>query len=177
MKPIRTPHTTAVFKLPGGTEENDMPVEQGTDGGDEDVPVLRSTWALTDEERRWIADGGMVELVIFGTGHPPVAMHAVDKSWNVLCTSGEVEPPEQTPDYRALLARAAHIAEHLFAMIDRQAWRDTGGDDGQGHYEGEYRAAKIEEEIRSWKEVVKCPECQDRGEVPVTPGQPGDGSH
>jgi hypothetical protein len=46
--------------------------------------------------------------------------------------------------------RARHLAKHLFQMIDRDTWRATGGDDGQGHYEGDYRAASIEEEIRSW---------------------------
>ena len=47
--------------------------------------------------------------------------------------------------------KARHLASHLFQMIDRETWRATGGDDGQGHYEGEYRAAGIEEEIRSWQ--------------------------
>ena len=46
--------------------------------------------------------------------------------------------------------RARNLAKHLFQMIDRETWRATGGDDGQGHYEGDYRAANIEEEIRSW---------------------------
>ena len=47
--------------------------------------------------------------------------------------------------------RARYLAKHLFQMIDRETWRATGGDDGQGHYEGDYRAAGIEEEIRSWQ--------------------------
>jgi hypothetical protein len=46
--------------------------------------------------------------------------------------------------------RARFIAAHLFQMIDREAWRASGGDDGQGHYEGEYHAAQLEEEIRAW---------------------------
>lgn len=46
--------------------------------------------------------------------------------------------------------RARHLAKHLFQMVEPQAWRDSGGDDGQGHYEGDYHAAKVEEEIRSW---------------------------
>jgi hypothetical protein len=88
VKPIKTPHTTTMFKLVGGGPENDLPVEQGFNGGKEDEPVLRSTWELTDEERRIIAEGGMIELVIFGVGTPPVAIHVVDKSWNVLRTAG-----------------------------------------------------------------------------------------
>lgn len=46
--------------------------------------------------------------------------------------------------------RARHLAKHLFQMIDRQAWRDSGGDDSQGHYEGDCHAERTEEEIRSW---------------------------
>jgi len=46
--------------------------------------------------------------------------------------------------------RARHLAKHLFAMVTLEQWRDTGGDDGQGHYEGDYRAAELEEEILSW---------------------------
>jgi len=48
------------------------------------------------------------------------------------------------------LERAAFVAERLFQMIPEQAWRDSGGDDGQGHYEGDYRAAQTLQEIKSW---------------------------
>jgi hypothetical protein len=65
--------------------------------------------------------------------------------------------PNLTGDLRAdamrlllLLERAAYIAEHLFQMIDPQTWRDSGGDDGQGHYEGDYWAEQTWEEIESW---------------------------
>lgn len=47
--------------------------------------------------------------------------------------------------------RARHLAKHLFLMVDQKAWRDSGGDDGQGHYEGDYHAERIGEEIRSWE--------------------------
>lgn len=46
--------------------------------------------------------------------------------------------------------RARHLTRHLFQMTTLEQWRDTGGDDGQGHYEGDYRAAELEEEILSW---------------------------
>jgi hypothetical protein len=36
-------------------------------------------------------------------------------------------------------------------MIDRATWQGAGGDDGQGHYEGEYWAEQMEQEIASWK--------------------------
>jgi len=46
------------------------------------------------------------------------------------------------------LARATHLAEHLWQMVDSETWRDTGGDDGQGHYEGDYHAEQTREEIQ-----------------------------
>lgn len=45
------------------------------------------------------------------------------------------------------LRRAVYLAEHLWRMVPREVWRDTGGDDGQGHYEGDYRADKVREEL------------------------------
>jgi hypothetical protein len=51
------------------------------------------------------------------------------------------------------VARARHLAKHLFQMIPPDAWRETGGDDGQGHYEGDYRAEQLADEIRSWDEA------------------------
>jgi hypothetical protein len=48
------------------------------------------------------------------------------------------------------LKRAAYVAEHLMQMIDRETWLASGGDDGQGHYEGDYREAQIALEIREW---------------------------
>ena len=76
MKPTATPHTDTVFKLPGGTDENDLPVTVY----DEDLggPCLGSTWVPTDEEREAIALGANVELIVFGQGHPPVAMRLAD---------------------------------------------------------------------------------------------------
>lgn len=52
------------------------------------------------------------------------------------------------------IARAAYVAEHLVAMMDRDAWRATGGDDGQGHYEGDYHAEKVDAEIKEWRALA-----------------------
>lgn len=57
--------------------------------------------------------------------------------------------------YRAALARAAFVAEHLMQMIDPQTWRDTGGDDSQGHYEGDYHADATAAEISEWKAMTE----------------------
>lgn len=39
------------------------------------------------------------------------------------------------------------LAENLFQMIPPEIWRDHGGDDGQGHYEGDYRAEQVQHEL------------------------------
>lgn len=49
------------------------------------------------------------------------------------------------------LDRAIEIAERLFQMVPEETWRDAGGDDGQGHYEGEARAAAIREELEAMR--------------------------
>jgi len=72
MNPVRTEFSNANFKLVGGTEENDLPVERTVDL--EGNPVIVSMWKLTDEERLNIMYGADVRLVVWGTGHPPVAL-------------------------------------------------------------------------------------------------------
>lgn len=43
--------------------------------------------------------------------------------------------------------RLLFIAEHLFQMVPREIWRDHGGDDQQGHYEGDYHAEQTRVEL------------------------------
>lgn len=52
------------------------------------------------------------------------------------------------------LKRLLWIAEHLFQMIPQQVWRDSGGDDGQGHYEGDYHAEQLQQELKELREFV-----------------------
>lgn len=72
MKPRRFPAANKVFRLLGGNEDNDLWVEQATftDG----TPYIRSVWELTDEERRQVAEGHNICLVVVGMGTPPVQM-------------------------------------------------------------------------------------------------------
>lgn len=72
MRARRFPMANAVYSLVGGTEDNDLWVEQGetVDG----TPYLRSVWDLTDNERQEVADGHNICLVVIGTGTPPVQM-------------------------------------------------------------------------------------------------------
>lgn len=69
MRPRRTPTSNKVFRLPGGNEDNDLWCDQDLDG-----PTITSTWELDDAEREQIAAGGTLDLTIWGTGHPPVAL-------------------------------------------------------------------------------------------------------
>lgn len=76
MKPRRTIHSDMVLSLPGGTEDNDLWAQrdQYVDGS----PLIRSCWVPTDDERRAIAAGANIELIVWGIRHPPVAMDVVD---------------------------------------------------------------------------------------------------
>jgi hypothetical protein len=72
MKVISTPYTNVVFRLPGGTDDNNLPVFVGDNEQGEKVIV--STWELDDEERAAIAQGATISLVVWGEGTPPVAL-------------------------------------------------------------------------------------------------------
>ena len=71
MRPRKTPTTNSVFELAGGNEDNTLFVEALAIDGQ---PVMVSVWDLTNEEREAIASNGMVELIVWGTQHPPVGL-------------------------------------------------------------------------------------------------------
>jgi hypothetical protein len=75
LKARRTHLSNQVFQLPGGNEDNDLWVYLDEQDGS---PLIRSTWVPTDEERARIAAGENIELIVWGEGHPPVAMGVVD---------------------------------------------------------------------------------------------------
>jgi hypothetical protein len=56
-----------------------------------------------------------------------------------------------------LAADVLWLAEHLFQMISRETWRATGGDDGQGHYEGDYRAEFVETQLQDARAALRVP--------------------
>lgn len=72
MKPAETEQTNFTFKLPGGTEENDLPVCMTHDT--DNNPVILSTWVPTDDERKAIAAGANIELREWGTRPAPVSI-------------------------------------------------------------------------------------------------------
>jgi hypothetical protein len=77
MNPRRTPSSNQVFRLPGGTEDNDLWVRR--DHHEDGSPLIRSTWELSDQEREEITAGANVELIVWGAGTPPVALRTTDE--------------------------------------------------------------------------------------------------
>lgn len=71
MNPRRTPDSNTVFRLVGGTEDNDLWVEKRID---DHHPVIVSVWELTGAERDDITHGANIELTVWGDGTPPVAL-------------------------------------------------------------------------------------------------------
>jgi len=92
MKPIRTAFTNRLFKLEGGTEENDLPVEACEDEAEN--TILVSTWELSVDERLKIWKGAKVELLVWGTEHPPVAIRIANRE-------NEQDAPMEVPAHEA----------------------------------------------------------------------------
>ena len=61
-----------MFALAGGNEDNFLFVEAHLD--EDGHPVMTSVWELDDDERQRAAEGGTIELHVWGRGTPPVAM-------------------------------------------------------------------------------------------------------
>lgn len=55
---------------------------------------------------------------------------------------------------RVGLARAVFLAQHIHAMVDTETWRSAGGDDGQGHFEGDYWAEQVSLELRELHDLA-----------------------
>lgn len=72
MKPVKTPSTNFTYKLPGGTEANDLPCEIVADS--DGNRIIQSNWEPSEEERQAIADGATIYLMVWGNGIPPVAI-------------------------------------------------------------------------------------------------------
>jgi len=77
MRARRTVNSDKVFRLPGGNEDNDLWVEVFED--DDGYPIIASVWEPTPQERLRIAAGENVKLMVWGSGHPPVAMGVTDE--------------------------------------------------------------------------------------------------
>ena len=72
MKARRTTETNRCFVLPGGNEDNDLWVQDAVDPGGH--PVICSYWFPNDDEKQRIMNDEAIELIVWGNGHPPVAL-------------------------------------------------------------------------------------------------------
>jgi hypothetical protein len=70
VRPVVTQQSNAVFKLPGGDVDSDLPVVRAT--SQHNIPIIISTWVPDTEERAAIAAGANVELIVWGVSQPPV---------------------------------------------------------------------------------------------------------
>jgi hypothetical protein len=77
MKARRTHHTNHVFRLPGGTEDNDLWTYVLID--ETGNPILCSVWEPTPDERKRIAEGENIRLCIWGSSQPPVLLDLTDE--------------------------------------------------------------------------------------------------
>lgn len=81
MRPVRTADANITLTLPGGTAENDLPAKRamlydagrGQTEADAQLGFI-TTWLPTEEEARKLEAGAAVELIVWGKGHPPVAV-------------------------------------------------------------------------------------------------------
>jgi hypothetical protein len=81
MKAVRTEGTDTELTLPGAGEDRVLPAQriQAYDPELGEVqenahPAFVTTWTFDDGERKAIANGALLELVVHGTGHPPVSL-------------------------------------------------------------------------------------------------------
>lgn len=72
MKPRRTHTSDGVLRLIGGNEDSDLWYELVQD--DNGNPAIETIWEPNDIERKAIANGSSVRLIVWGTSHPPVAV-------------------------------------------------------------------------------------------------------
>jgi hypothetical protein len=72
MKPAHTAEVNAMFKLEGGDESNNLPLQKAITLDGE--AVLVSRWELSSDERQAVQNGALVRLVVWGTETPPVAL-------------------------------------------------------------------------------------------------------
>ena len=82
MKPIRTADSNTTLKLPGGTDENDLPATRAMLTNDREgadpVAGWITLWMPDEAEAARLDAGAAVELILTGTVHPPVLVRVTD---------------------------------------------------------------------------------------------------
>jgi hypothetical protein len=77
VKPRRTHNSTHVFRLEGGTEDNDLWAYYAPD--EEGLAVMATVWVPTQEERERIFTGENVRLLLWARQPYPMAMDITDE--------------------------------------------------------------------------------------------------
>jgi hypothetical protein len=81
LKAVRTEASDLELTLPGGGEDRTLPAQRvkafdpelGESEADAHDAIV-TVWKPEDGERRALANGALIELVVHGSGHPPVSM-------------------------------------------------------------------------------------------------------
>lgn len=86
MRARKTPSSNRVYRLAGGTEDNDLHVRTGaaldavpSDDPCHGMPYVASVWQPDDAERAALATGSNLELTIIGNGVPPLMLLVTDE--------------------------------------------------------------------------------------------------
>lgn len=81
MRARRTERTDKVLRLPGGTEDNDLwfYIETFDDEVLGVVPAICSVWVPSDEERKAIAEGQNIRLIVFADHFNPTTIDITDE--------------------------------------------------------------------------------------------------
>jgi hypothetical protein len=133
MRAVRTPETNVTLTLPGGTEKNDLPAQRinayNPDLGQTEKdarPAFESHWEPSPDERRALAAGAQIALIVHGDGHPPVSVGVTDPG------DDRVELVDRSLVNGALGALYAALetkARHALAEIADQGGAGLGVDD------------------------------------------------
>lgn len=124
MRPRRTPSSNFVYRLPGGTEDNDLHCRIGVTPGPHTpagVPCIVAVFEPDPEERAAIAAGDNVELTILGEAMPPVSITTTREQ----PTSRAQRTVQGSPLWAEL---DSDLAGDISAAIDNLV-TDLGGDE------------------------------------------------
>lgn len=163
MRSRKTPSSNFVYRLEGGTEDNDLHVRRTTvgdyyadDPASPDALVVVSVWEPSQEDRALIAGGANIELAIVG-GQPPVSLSVTEEQ-----PLSRPQRVDRTPRVWLELpvARAVEVLERLDKLddllVDRGAGREALPSEALTEVLDSLRAS-VEAAIRQGAEAPRGP--------------------
>jgi hypothetical protein len=128
MRAVEFPSANRVYHLKGGTEANDLHVQQGPHAGADGIveagdptyhlAYTRTVWTPDELERAELATGRNIELVILGAGGVPPLMLGVTDDAPAGETQDELSPGVWLVLRGALLDDVIHVLDRLKAHAD-----------------------------------------------------------